>query len=199
MKPVIGVLALQGAFHAHAKVVRRLGFDTVEVRTPADLDGANALIIPGGESTTIDKLIGKDGLDAAIRARSLAGTLPLFGTCMGMIVLAGGITGSDQFRMGLIDIDVSRNAYGRQLESFEARVPLNGRVGGASGEPMTCVFIRAPRIVSAGPAVEVLCSHEGVPILVRERDVLCASFHPELTADTRIHEYFISMTREGKA
>lgn len=187
---------MQGAFNAHAKVVERLGCPTREVRTPDELEGVSGLILPGGESTTIEKLIGKDGLDTAIKERCLEDGLLLFGTCMGMIVLAREIEGSDQFRMGMADIAVRRNAYGRQRESFEAEIPLNGVAGGERGGPVVGVFIRAPLITRVGPVVDVLAAYNDSPVLVRDKNVLCCTFHPELTDDSRIHEYFLKMVRE---
>ena len=176
----IGVLALQGNFREHAAMLRELGADVVEVRLPAQLDGLDGLVIPGGESTAIMRLIRLYGLEEAIRAFDA----PVFGTCAGMILL-------DRTHLGLVDVDVERNGYGRQLASFEADLDL------ADGEePLRGVFIRAPRVTAIGPAVEVLASHDGVPVLLREGRFLIASFHPELTADTRVHERFLEMIRE---
>jgi len=176
----IGVLAVQGNFREHAAMLRELGADVVEVRLPAQLDGLDGLVIPGGESTAIMRLIRLYGLEEAIRAFDA----PVFGTCAGMILL-------DRTHLGLVDVDVERNGYGRQLASFEADLDL------ADGdEPLRGVFIRAPRVTATGPAVEVLASHDGVPVLLREGRFLIASFHPELTADTRVHERFLEMIRE---
>ena len=175
----IGVLALQGNFREHVAVLRRLGANAVEVRLPAQLEGLDALVIPGGESTTFMRLMQLYGLDEAIKR--FAG--PIFGTCAGMIVL-------DRGHLGLVDVAVDRNAYGRQVASFEAEVEL------ADGEPpLRGVFIRAPRIRAAGDAVEVLGELDGEPVLVRDGRLLLASFHPELTDDSRVHERFLDMVR----
>ena len=175
----IGVLAVQGNFREHAAMLRGLGADVVEVRLPEQLDGLDGLVIPGGESTAIMRLIRLYGLEDAIRA--FAG--PVFGTCAGMILL-------DRAHLGLVDVDVERNGYGRQLASFEADLELG------EGEPLRGVFIRAPRVTDTGPDVEVLASHGGVPVLLRQGRFLVASFHPELTADTRVHERFLELVRE---
>ena len=176
----IGVLAVQGNFREHAAMLRELGADVVEVRLPAQLDGLDGLVIPGGESTAIMRLIRLYGLEEAIRAFAA----PVFGTCAGMILL-------DRTHLGLVDVEVERNGYGRQLASFEADLDL------ADGEePLRGVFIRAPRVTATGPDVEVLASHDGVPVLLREGRFLIASFHPELTADTRVHERFLDLVRE---
>ena len=176
----IGVLAVQGNFREHAAMLRRLGADVVEVRKPEQLEDLDGLVIPGGESTTFMRLMRLYGLDEAIR-RFRA---PVFGTCAGMIVL-------DRAHLGLLDIAVDRNAYGRQTASFEADLELE-----ADPEPLRGVFIRAPRVAAAGPGVEVLAEHEGDPVLLREGRILVASFHPELTDDTRVHERFLEMVRE---
>jgi 5'-phosphate synthase pdxT subunit len=177
-KPLrIGVLALQGAFREHAQVLRRLGADVVQVRLPEDLDGLDGLVIPGGESTTITSLAELYGLDDAIRAYRGA----ILGTCAGMIVL-------DREHLALADLDVERNAYGRQVKSFEADVELAGE-----DRPLRGVFIRAPRIRTLGPAVEVLGKLDSEPVLVRDGRFLLASFHPELTDDPRVHELFLEM------
>jgi 5'-phosphate synthase pdxT subunit len=175
-------LALQGAFREHARVLRSLGADVVEVRQPGELDGLDGLVIPGGESTTIVRLASLYGLDEAIRA--YAG--PVLGTCAGMIVL-------DRDHLGLADLVVDRNAYGRQVRSFEAQVSLEG-----DERPLEGVFIRAPRIRELGPGVEVLGELDGEPVLVRDGRLLLASFHPELTDDTRVHELFLDLVRGGE-
>ena len=178
----IGVLAVQGNFREHAAMLRRLGADVVEVRTPGQLDGLDGLVIPGGESTAMARLMRLNGLDEAVRRFAA----PVFGTCAGMILLGRG---------GLLeraDIEVRRNAYGRQLASFEADLELAG-----DAEPLHGIFIRAPRVVECGPEVDVLATLDGEPVLVREGDVLAAAFHPELTEDTRIHERFLALVREG--
>lgn len=175
----IGVLALQGNFREHAAVLRRLGADPVEVRKPEHLDGLDGLIVPGGESTTFMRLMRLYGLDEAISR--FAG--PIMGTCAGMIVL-------DNEHLRLIDLDVDRNAYGRQVASFEADVRLLGE-----DDPVRGVFIRAPRVRATGPGVEILGEHDGEPVLVRQGRILVASFHPELTDDSRVHELFVDEVR----
>jgi pyridoxal 5'-phosphate synthase pdxT subunit len=176
----IGVLALQGAFREHARVLERLGAEVVEVRLPHELEGLDGLVLPGGESTTIMRLAQIYGLDDAIREYRE----PIFGTCAGMIVL-------DREHLGLADVVVDRNAYGRQVQSFEADVELAGEE-----RPLHGVFIRAPRIRDTGADVEVLGELDGEPVLVREGRLLLASFHPELTDDPRVHELFLDMVRE---
>jgi 5'-phosphate synthase pdxT subunit len=176
----IGVLAVQGNFREHAAMLRRLGAEPVEVRKPEQLEGLDGLIIPGGESTAIMRLVRLYGLEQAIRDFSR----PLFGTCAGMILL-------DRNHLGVLDLEVARNAYGRQVASFEADLDLAG-----DDEPLRGVFIRAPRVAEAGPDVEVLADLDGEPVLLREGRVLVASFHPELTDDTRVHERFIDLVRE---
>ncbi len=176
----IGVLALQGAFREHVAMLRSLGADVVEVRLPKQLDGLDGLVVPGGESTTIMRLAGLYGLDEAIKRFDGA----VLGTCAGMIVL-------DRERLGLIDIAVERNAFGRQVASFEADIEIEGE-----SEPFHAVFIRAPWIREAGSDVEILASVDGHPVLAREGRILVASFHPELTDDTRIHDLFLDLVRE---
>ncbi len=176
----IGVLALQGAFREHAQMLRRLGADVREVRLPEELDGLDGLVIPGGESTTILRLAAIYGLDDALRSYRGA----ILGTCAGMIVL-------DREHLGLADLEVDRNAYGRQVRSFEADVELVG-----DERPLRGVFIRAPRIRDAGEDVEVLGELDGEPVLVRDGRLLLASFHPELTDDTRVHERFLELVKE---
>ncbi len=192
-KPLrIGVLALQGNFREHAAMLRRLGAAAVEVRLPAQLDGLDGLIIPGGESTTIGKLAALYRLDEAIRA--FPG--PIFGTCAGMILLAkSAVDGTHgQPLLGLVDIVVRRNAFGRQVRSFEGDLAVAGEP-----EPVRAVFIRAPWIEEAGPGVDVLAEAAGHPVLAREGRFLVAAFHPELTDDTRIHARFLEMVREEQS
>ena len=179
--PRIGVLAVQGNFREHAKVLRARGAEVVEVRKPEELDGLDGLVIPGGESTAILRLARLYGLEEALRRFEA----PIFGTCAGMILL-----GRDH--LGLVDIAVRRNAYGRQVASFEADLALEGE-----DEPLRGVFIRAPWIEAAGPEVEVLAEHDGRPVLAREGRILVAAFHPELTEDTRVHELFLDQVREA--
>jgi 5'-phosphate synthase pdxT subunit len=183
----VGVLALQGAFAAHAEVLTRLGADVREVRVPADLNEVAALIMPGGESTTMSQLLESSGLFDALSDR-LSDGFRVFGTCAGMILLARTVIGGrpDQRSFGAIDISVERNAYGRQVDSFEVELEVSGL-----DDPFPAVFIRAPRICELGPAVETLAVHEGSPVLVRQGTVLAASFHPELTGDGRLHALFL--------
>jgi 5'-phosphate synthase pdxT subunit len=181
VRPRVGVLAVQGNFREHADMLRRLEADVVEVRKPEQLVGLDGLIVPGGESTTFMRLMRLYGLDEAIRAFGH----PILGTCAGMIVL-------DREHLGLADIAVDRNAYGRQVASFETDLRLAGE-----DEPLRGVFIRAPRVRSVGPGVEVLAEHDGEPVLLRDGSTLVASFHPELTQDTRVHELFLDEVREG--
>jgi 5'-phosphate synthase pdxT subunit len=176
----IGVLAVQGNFREHAAVLRRLDAEPVEVRLPAQLEGLDGLIIPGGESTAITRLMRLYGLDEALRQFAE----PIFGTCAGMIVL-------DRDHLGLADLRVERNAFGRQVRSFETDLDIG------QGEPVRGVFIRAPWIEDAGPAVEILAEVDGHPVLARQGRILVAAFHPELTDDTRIHELFLNLVREG--
>jgi 5'-phosphate synthase pdxT subunit len=176
----IGILAVQGDFREHAAVLRRLGAEPVEVRKPEQLDGLDGLVIPGGESTAIMRLARIYGLEEALRRFER----PVFGTCAGMILL-------DREHLGLMDLTVRRNAYGRQVASFEADLDLVGAEGSVRG-----VFIRAPRVEDVGPAVEVLAELDGEPVLLRDGRFLVASFHPELTDDTRVHELFLDLVRE---
>lgn len=176
----IGVLAVQGNFREHAAMLRRLGAEPVEVRKPEQLEELDGLVVPGGESTAIGRLIRLYGLEDAIRAFAA----PVFGTCAGMILL-----GRDH--LGLVDVGVRRNAYGRQVASFEADLALAGEA-----EPLRGVFIRAPRAEEAGPGVEVLAELDGEPVLLRQGRFLVAAFHPELTDDARVHERFLEMVRE---
>jgi 5'-phosphate synthase pdxT subunit len=175
----VGVLAVQGNFREHLAVLRRLGVEGVEVRKPEQLEALDGLIVPGGESTAIGRLIRLYGLEEAIARFDR----PVFGTCAGMILL-------DRAHLDLVDIEVERNAYGRQVASFEADLDLAGE------EPLRGVFIRAPRVVEAGPGVEVLAELDGEPVLLRDGRFLVASFHPELTGDTRVHEKFLELIRE---
>jgi len=177
----IGVLAVQGNFREHAAVLRRLGAEPVEVRLPEQLDGLDGLIVPGGESTAITRLMRLYGLDEALQRFEA----PLFGTCAGMIVL-------DRDHLGLADITTKRNAFGRQVASFETDLDL-----GDGDEPVRAVFIRAPWIEEAGPDVDVLAVLDGHPVLARDGRILVAAFHPELTDDTRIHELFLNQVREA--
>ena len=188
----IGVLALQGNFREHLAMLERLGIEGVEVRLPEQLEGLAGLIVPGGESTAIGRLARLYGLDDAIEQFQA----PIFGTCAGMILLArDAVDGTpDQTLLGLLDLTVRRNGYGRQVFSFEADLALDGEE-----RPLRGVFIRAPRVESTGATVDVLAELDGVPVLVREGRVLAAAFHPELTGDTRVHELFLQMVREEQS
>ncbi len=192
----IGVLALQGDFREHIEVLRRLGVEACEVRLPRDLDGLDGLIIPGGESTTIGKLAERYGLVKPIRAM-IAQKKPVWGTCAGMIVLARDIGGLNQPLIGAMDITVQRNAFGRQVDSFETElvVPALASVTppGQPLKPFTAVFIRAPAIRAVGPEVEVLATLEdGTIVAARQGNLLATAFHPELTDDLRFHQYFLT-------
>ena len=175
------MLAVQGNFREHALVLRRLGAEPVEVRLPEQLEGLDGLIVPGGEATAITRLMRLYGLDEALRGFEA----PIFGTCAGMIVL-------DREHLGLGDFSTRRNAFGRQVRSFEADLDL-----GHGDEPLRAVFIRAPWIEDSGPDVEILAEVDGHPVLARQGRILVAAFHPELTDDTRIHELFLNQVREA--
>lgn len=186
-----GILALQGAVEEHRQALAACGAEPVEVRTPEDLAGVDCLIIPGGESTTIGKLLDRFALLEPIRSRARAG-MPLWGTCAGLILLAQEVTAGlpGQPLLGLLDAQVERNAFGRQVDSFEAdlEVPVLGPA------PFPAVFIRAPLPRRLGPEVEVLARHDGQPVAVRQGSLLGTSFHPELTGDNRFHRYFLGLT-----
>jgi pyridoxal 5'-phosphate synthase pdxT subunit len=186
LRLVIGVLALQGDFEAHRRMLASLGADVTEVRTPAALEELDGLVIPGGESTTISMGMERDGLDEAIRARHAAG-LPILGSCAGMIV-------SDRAHLGLADYLCRRNAFGRQLQSFEADL----RIDGLGDDPLRAVFIRAPWIEEHGSGVDVLAVHDGHPVVVREGSLLACAFHPELTDDSRLHALFMAMATAAR-
>ena len=183
MAPVVGVLALQGDFEAHAAVLRDLGAEPREVRVPADLEGLDGLIVPGGESTVMSRGIQREGLAEPIRDLARAGA-PVLGTCAGLIML-------DRDHLDLIDIRARRNAFGRQVRSFEAELD----VGGIEGGPVRAVFIRAPWIDEHGPEVEVLARVEGHPVAASQDGITVVAFHPELSSDRRIHERFLESVR----
>jgi 5'-phosphate synthase pdxT subunit len=185
---VVGVLALQGDVVEHLAMLERCGSGALAVKSRDDLDLVDALIIPGGESTTVIRLLQRFALVAPIVERTRAG-MPVWGTCMGMIVAAHDVAGMEQKTLDLIDITVRRNAFGRQIASAE--VPLTIPVLGE--QPFPAVFIRAPWIERAGPAVDVLATYEGYGVFVRQDNVIATSFHPELTGDGRVHEYFVRM------
>jgi 5'-phosphate synthase pdxT subunit len=183
----IGVLAIQGGFEAHLAILRELGAEAREVRAPADLEALDGLVIPGGESTTIVKGIESAGLAEAIRGHHEDGR-PVFGTCAGMIVC-------DADHLGLLDVTTRRNAFGRQLQSFEADLAIEG----IGEEPLRAVFIRAPWVERTGAGVDALASYEGHPVAVREGGVLACAFHPELTDDSRMHALFMAMATGARS
>ncbi len=188
----IGILALQGAYDAHVKTLSRLPVETVLVRRPGQLAGLDGLIIPGGESTTILRLLERDGFFAALE--SFVRTTPTFGTCAGSILLATRVTNPAQHSLAAIDMTVERNSYGRQPASTILIAPTT-----LPGGPLEMVFIRAPRITDTGAAVEILASRDGSPILVRQGHLLAATFHPELSSDLRIHQLFLSLVDTHQA
>jgi pyridoxal 5'-phosphate synthase pdxT subunit len=181
----VGILALQGDFEAHAKLVRSLGAEAVEVRTPEELDGLDALVIPGGESTVMTLGIEREGLAEPLRELAAGGT-PVLGTCAGMIML-------DRDHLGVLDVATRRNAFGRQLHSFEAELTLDGIEGG----PLHAVFIRAPWVTEHGPGVEVLGRFDEHPVAIRQGRVLAVAFHPELSGDARLHRLLLSANGRG--
>jgi 5'-phosphate synthase pdxT subunit len=180
----VGILALQGGFEAHGKIVRQVGAQPREVRVPVDLEGLDALIMPGGESTVMTLGIAREGLAEPLRSFARAGN-PVLGTCAGMIML-------DRDHLGVLDVRSRRNAFGRQLRSFEATIELDGIDGG----PLHAVFIRAPWITECGEGVEVLAEVDGHPVAVRQRNVIAVAFHPELAGETRLHE--VLLRRNGR-
>ncbi|MFN2594685.1 MAG: pyridoxal 5'-phosphate synthase glutaminase subunit PdxT [Actinomycetota bacterium] len=185
----VGVLALQGDVPEHVRALQAAGATPIEVKDADALAGVDGLIIPGGESTTIGKLVERFGLSEPLRERIDAG-MPAWGTCAGLILMARDVVGrqSVPVSIGSMDVSVERNAYGRQVESFESDIDVKG-----FDSPFRAVFIRAPVIESVGRAVEVLASHDGLPVLVRQGLMLGSSFHPEMTGDTRVHELFVGM------
>lgn len=184
----VGVLALQGDVREHARALEAVGATPIEVRTEAELAAVDGLIIPGGESTTIGKLLERFGLLDPLRER--ARTMPVYGTCAGLILMAARVSGPHEapIRLNLLDVSVARNAYGRQVDSFETLVGVTGL-----DNAFPAVFIRAPVIDEVGEDVEVLASHEGYPVLVRQGHLLASSFHPEMTGDDRLHRLFVEM------
>jgi 5'-phosphate synthase pdxT subunit len=188
---IIGVLALQGAYDAHAQTLRRLGATPKMVRLPADLEGVDGLIMPGGESTTMLKFLEQRGFFDVLK--EFTHSHPTFGTCAGVILLANEVTNPSQKSLGALDVTVERNSYGRQIDStiLESETTL-------SGGPLEMVFIRAPRITRTGPEVETLATRGQDPVLVRSGHLLAATFHPELGHDTRIHQLFIDMVRQHR-
>lgn len=185
--PVVGVLALQGDFEAHARALGRLGARVVAVRVPADLDGVHALVLPGGESTTMTLGVEREGLAEPLRELARAG-VPLLGSCAGLIML-------DAEHLGLMDMRADRNAFGRQIRSFEASIEMDELPGG----PIRGIFIRAPRIAEHGPEVRILASVEGHGVAARQGDMLAVSFHSELTGDDRLHAWLLDRAAERRA
>lgn len=188
----IGVLALQGAFIEHEKVLKELGCETVQVRKKQQLEEIDGLIIPGGESTTIGKLMEEFDLAEGIKKRANDG-MPVFGTCAGLILLAADIFESEQPRLGLMNIVAHRNAFGRQVDSFETDLDVKG----LAEEPLKAVFIRAPYIKEAGKEVDVLAAHDDKIVLARQGNIMAAAFHPELTDDNRIHRMFMDLVESS--
>jgi 5'-phosphate synthase pdxT subunit len=184
---VVGVLALQGDFAAHARMLRQLGAEVREVRVPADLDGLDGLVIPGGESTTMTLGVEREGLGEPLRDFARTGA-PVFGTCAGLIML-------DREHLGIMDVLATRNAFGRQVHSFEADL----EIAGVEGPPVRAVFIRAPWVAERGDGVEVLASVDGHPVAVQQGGLLAISFHPELSGEPRLHERFLALVAEASA
>jgi len=188
----IGVLALQGDYASHASALEEIGAQSKMVRTAQELAGTDGLIIPGGESTTFLKLLAREGLFGPLQ--SFAANRPTFGTCAGCILLAKKVFGPEQESLGVLDASVERNAYGRQIDSEILTADTS-----LPGGPLEMVFIRAPRITEVGAEVEVLATRDTFPILVRQKDLLAATFHPELSDDRRIHRYFLDMVRRARS
>lgn len=193
--PIVGVLALQGAFNAHAQALRQLNVEVREVRLPHDLDGLDGVVLPGGESTTMSQLLLSSGIFDVLTKRITDG-LPVLGTCAGLILLSQRVLDArpDQVSCSVLDVTVRRNGYGRQIDSFEANIDVMGL-----DTPFTAVFIRAPLIEEVGSGVEILASHNGAAVAVASQNILAASFHPELTSDVRFHELFLHMISSGSS
>ena len=189
---LIGVLALQGAYDAHVRTMAALGATSRLVRLPLDLHGLDGLILPGGESTTMLHFLDRNGFFEVLQ--SYVKSTPSFGTCAGAILLATRVVGPAQRSLGALDITVERNAYGRQIDSSIHTAPTS-----LPGPPLEMVFIRAPRITRTGPAVDTLASHDGFPTLVRSGNILAATFHPELSDDHRVHQFFLTLVRQHQA
>jgi pyridoxal 5'-phosphate synthase pdxT subunit len=190
-RPRIGVLAIQGDFRAHAEALEDAGAEAIEVRKPAQLEGLDGLVLPGGESTTFLKFLDRDGFLESLR--KFVAEKPAFGTCAGCILLARNVSHPPQESLGAMDISVERNAYGRQIDSAIQTGETN-----LPGGPLEMVYIRAPRIAQVGPSVEVMAQRDGFPVLVREGNLLAATFHPELSTDRRVHQFFIEMVRGSR-
>lgn len=187
MSAVVGVLALQGDFAAHGRMLRQLGAEVREVRVPADLDGLDGLVIPGGESTTMTLGVAREGLGDPLREFARSGA-PIFGTCAGLIML-------DRDHLGIMDVLATRNAFGRQVHSFEEDL----EIAGVDGPPVRAIFIRAPWVAERGEGVEVLGAVDGHPVAVQQGSLLAISFHPELSGETRLHERFLGLVRAATA
>jgi pyridoxal 5'-phosphate synthase pdxT subunit len=187
----IGILALQGDVREHADMLRKLGAETISVKSKEDLEDLDALIIPGGESTAIGLLMKRYNLDKAIKEKNKQG-MPIYGTCAGAIMLAKDIIESKQLKLNLADISIKRNDYGRQVDSFETELQIKG-IGNFPG-----IFIRAPVIKSIHDGVEILSEYKKSPVMLRQHNILITTFHPELTNDTRVHKYFLDMAKEYK-
>ena len=187
----IGVLAMQGAYREHLKILKSLGIEAIDVRYEEDIDNIDGLIIPGGESTTMGKLIKTLGLYDKLKSR-IENNMPVWGTCAGMILLSKNIVNEDYSHLSVMNISVIRNAYGRQLGSFETKAPVKG-----IGEDIDMVFIRAPYIESVGENVEILSTVDGNIVAAQEGNILVTSFHPELTEDLRLHKYFINIVSKS--
>ncbi|MGI6066309.1 MAG: pyridoxal 5'-phosphate synthase glutaminase subunit PdxT [Bacillota bacterium] len=191
---MIGVLALQGAFLEHQRMLKKCNVGSIQIRKPDEIENIDGLIIPGGESTTITKLLVEYGLDKAILEKTAQG-MPVFGTCAGLIVMAKNVANNNQFSLGLMDINVQRNGFGRQVDSFETDLPVD--VLGST--PFPAVFIRAPFVESVKPNVRILAEYDKKIVMVRQGNLLAAAFHPELTDDLRIHLYFCQMVEDAKS
>jgi pyridoxal 5'-phosphate synthase pdxT subunit len=192
-KVIVGVLALQGDFREHINILRKINVEAREIRLPSQIGDLDGLIIPGGESTAINKLMEKYDLDKKIKKFALSAR-PLFGTCAGLIILSRRIEDGER-QLGLIDIDVKRNAYGRQIESFEEKISLNLNHD-MDSKKFNSVFIRAPKIIRTGKTVKILARNNDEVVLAREKNILVSTFHPELADDNRIHKYFVTMILE---
>lgn len=190
----IGVLALQGDFAEHLQALGDVGAEAMPVKRPGEVLACDGLVIPGGESTTIGKLCERFGVGEAILELHRRG-VPIWGTCAGLILLAKEIVGSDQWRLGILDVEVARNAFGRQVDSFEADLPVDG----IPGPPLRAVFIRAPYVTRVWGEATVLCTFQDRIVAVREGNLLGTAFHPELTDDRRLQEYFLGMVEQAKA
>ncbi|QTA38141.1 pyridoxal 5'-phosphate synthase glutaminase subunit PdxT [Thermosipho ferrireducens] len=187
---VIGVSGIQGDFREHKTMLEKMGIKTMVVRTPEELDKVDGLIIPGGESTTMIRIMKMVNLYDALKAKIETG-FPVFGTCAGMILLSNEVTNFKQDSLKAINIKIERNAYGRQVESFETDIEIKG-----FNSKFRAIFIRAPKVVSYDENIEILATFENSPVLLKQDNILVASFHPELTNDTRVHEYFLNMVKQ---